>query len=147
MKKFVLWGKNQLYFWLSAKIWNWDGYNFLLGKQTLRILRKHFPVHFLQFYISLTRFSKYKENQFTQKTYWFPQTLKLWKINLPQRWIGRNLIELKCDFPFPHIENYASFQNKDGFRNKVINFKQVFYAPHKLRVSTSNDYEKIILAG
>ena len=45
----------------------------------------------------------------------------------------------------PHIENYASFQNKDGFRNRVINFKQVFYAPHKLRVSTSNEYERINL--
>ena len=45
----------------------------------------------------------------------------------------------------PHIENYASFQNKDGFRNKVINFKQVFSAQRKLRISTSNEDDEIKL--
>ena len=45
----------------------------------------------------------------------------------------------------PHIENYASFQNKDGFRNKVINFKQVFSAQHQLRISTSNEDDEIKL--
>ena len=43
----------------------------------------------------------------------------------------------------PHIENYASFQNKDGFRNKVINFKQVFSAQRKLRISTSNENDEM----